>query len=58
MAKKMTPEEIKEHMKNPNILLKVAGKPYICKCGANLFHHKDDWEIYHCNGCPRSFRAT
>ena len=52
---KMTDEQIKEHEKNPNILLKVDGKPFRCSCGCNVFHHEDDDSIFICNLCETNY---
>lgn len=49
---KMTSHAINKHKKNPNIPLKIDGKLFKCtNCGSMLFHHVDDDEEYHCNGC-------
>lgn len=39
--------------------LKIAGKPYRCHCGANVFHHPDKSQLslYECNGCNAQFEA-
>lgn len=56
--REMTESEIKAHTDNPNILLKIAGKPYRCECGCNVFHHPGtDADVYSCNACKRSFEA-
>jgi len=35
-----------------NILLKVAGKPFRCSCGCNVFHHPpNNSDVYACNAC-------
>lgn len=52
---KMSENEIKEHNKNPNILLKVGGKKFRCQCGCNVFHHIDDDEIFVCNSCKYEY---
>jgi hypothetical protein len=43
-----------------NTTLKVAGKPYRCECGCNVFHHPDktDMDLYQCNGCDNRFSAA
>lgn len=40
-------------------LLRVEGKSYRCRCGANVFHkpHADRPEIYECNGCGQWLEA-
>ena len=53
----MTKEQIEEHKKNPNILLKVAGVPFHCPCGCNVFHHVDDDSVYICNSCKTEYEA-
>jgi hypothetical protein len=55
---KMTTMEIMEHKKNPNILLKVGGNPFRCDCGCNVFHHKDNWDIYICNACNAEYETA
>ena len=52
---KMSEDEIKEHNKNPNILLKVDGERFRCQCGCNVFHHIDDDEIFVCNSCESEY---
>jgi|WetSurMetagenome_2_1015567.scaffolds.fasta_scaffold783693_2 hypothetical protein len=51
--KQMTDEEIKEHERNPNILIKIKGKTYRCPyCNCNVFHHPGtDKEEFACNSC-------
>lgn len=57
--KEMSEDEINKYNENPNILLTIAGKPYRCECGCNVFHHPDiDADVYACNACERSFEAT
>ena len=55
----MTPEEILEHNKNPNVLVKLGKerKPFYCPCGCNVFHHKNDWDIYICNACKTEYES-
>ena len=54
----MTKEEIEKHKENPNILLKVGGKPFRCECGCNVFHHPGtDADEYCCNACGSRFTA-
>jgi hypothetical protein len=48
---KMSTFAINKHKKNPNVLLKLGGVNFKCKCGSKLFHHVDDNEEYHCNKC-------
>lgn len=56
---KMTQNEIEEHNKNPNILLYIGDQKtsYRCSCGCNVFHHKDDWNIFICNACGDWFEG-
>lgn len=53
----MTKEEQEKHQENPNVLLKIAGKPFYCECGCNVFHHKDDWDIFICNACQSEYET-
>lgn len=41
------------------IVLKVAGKSFRCRCGANCFHHpdKENLDLYTCNSCGTSYEA-
>lgn len=41
------------------IVLKVAGKSFHCRCGANCFHHpdKENLDLYTCNSCGTSYVA-
>ena len=55
---KMTHKAIRKHKKNPNILLKIGGKPFRCDCGGNVFHHKDDDEIFICNSCKSEYDTS
>lgn len=56
--RQMTPEEIAKHKENPNILLKIDGKPLRCTCGCNVFHHPGtDADIYQCNSCNWTFET-
>jgi hypothetical protein len=48
-----------------NILLKVAGKPFRCSCGCNVFHHPKpdegeevDDDIYICNACETEYSSA
>ena len=36
-----------------NFVMKVAGKPFRCDCGCNVFHKPDRArpDIYECNAC-------
>ena len=54
---KMTKAAIKEHKKNPNILLKVAGEKFRCACGCSVFHHIDDDQIFICNSCESEYET-
>jgi hypothetical protein len=41
-----------------NIVLKVAGTPFRCACGANVFHHpKGMPEIFECNACETLYEG-
>jgi hypothetical protein len=42
-----------------NFILKVAGKPFRCQCGCNVFHKPDDTRLEHykCNGCELAYDA-
>jgi len=44
----------------PNILLKVAGKPFSCNCGCNVFNKPkpvSDPDRYACNACAAEYTA-
>jgi hypothetical protein len=53
----MTPEEIKEHKKNPNVTIRLTGQQHYfrCGCGCNVFHHEDNWDVYICNSCKTEY---
>lgn len=56
--REMTTEEIEKYAANPNIMLKIAGKPLRCKCGCNVFQHPGtDADVYKCNACEWTFEA-
>lgn len=57
---KMTSEEIREHKENPNVLLKLKGQSsgFRCRCGCNVFHHIDDWDIFFCNACDTEYETS
>jgi hypothetical protein len=56
--KLLTPHEYKKHALNPNIVLRVGGKPYRCECGCNVFHHPNTRaDLYTCNACGCTFEA-
>jgi hypothetical protein len=40
------------------LTLKVAGKPFRCQCGCNVFHQPDntDAALVQCNACGNQFR--
>lgn len=42
-----------------NFLIKVAGLPFKCTCGCNVFHKPDsnDLDLYQCNACETKFTA-
>lgn len=45
----------------PNILLKVAGKPFRCDCGCNVFNQPkpvSDPGRYVCNACATEYTAA
>ncbi len=53
---KMTEQQIQEHRKNPNIIIrKEDSSLFRCECGCNVFHHIDDDEIYICNSCKMEY---
>jgi DNA-directed RNA polymerase subunit RPC12/RpoP len=43
-----------------NFTLRIAGKPYRCPCGCNVFHKPDREHLdqYQCNGCGQQFEAA
>jgi uncharacterized Zn-finger protein len=54
----MTDSEVAYYESDPNITLKIGGKPLRCKCGCNVFHHPGiDLDIYRCNSCTWTFEA-
>jgi uncharacterized Zn-finger protein len=56
--REMTAEEIEKHKDNPNTTLKVAGKPFHCPCGCNVFHHPNtDADEFRCNACSTTYSA-
>lgn len=36
-------------------MLKVAGKPFVCECGCNVFWEEDG--VYYCNACPNRYEV-
>ncbi|QAX98282.1 hypothetical protein EcSzw1_67 [Escherichia phage EcSzw_1] len=48
-----------EDGKVESFTLKVGGKPFHCRCGANCFHkpNKDDLELYTCNSCDTWYHS-
>lgn len=41
-----------------NVMIKVAGKPFRCKCGCNVFHHPEERpEVYECNACEQWYEG-
>ncbi len=44
----------------PNVILKVAGKPFRCNCGCNVFHKPrpiSEPGRYVCNACDTEYTA-
>lgn len=57
-----------------NVMLKIAGKGYVCECGCNVFHHptRDELKamgfpgvytvkienVFVCNGCDSAFETA
>ena len=43
-----------------NSTLKIAGKPFRCSCGCNVFHQPDATrpEIYECNACETWYEGA
>lgn len=48
-----------EDGKVESFILKVGGKPFHCRCGANCFHkpNKDDLGLYACNSCDTWYHS-
>lgn len=42
-----------------NFTLKVAGKPFRCECGCNVFHKPDKAKLewYKCNACGTVYES-
>ena len=40
--------------------LKVAGKPFYCRCGCNVFHKPDigNLDKYRCNACGLNYESV
>lgn len=53
-------EEASEEILDNNVMVTVAGEPYYCKCGCNVFtkliNGKGDL-IYRCHGCGREYEG-
>lgn len=41
---------------NPSVLLKVAGRPFRCHCGANVFKRFTNGQ-YQCNACDQLYEG-
>lgn len=41
---------------NPSVLLKVAGRPFHCRCGVNVFKRFTNGQ-YQCNGCEQLYEG-
>jgi len=50
---------LKEDGSLHQVMLKIAGKPYRCHCGCNVFHHpdKENLSLYECNSCKAVFSS-
>ncbi len=39
-----------------SVMVRVAGKPFACACGCNVFHHPDGHtDIFRCNACGSEY---
>lgn len=45
-----SPTEEQDSVDNPSVLLKVAGRPFRCRCGATVFKRFTNGQ-YQCNSC-------
>lgn len=59
MSNLMNKEERKAWDADPYITLTVAGKPFYCKCGCNVFQHIDyDKSKFSCSNCKTEYTST
>lgn len=42
-----------------DVTLRVAGKPFRCACGCNVFQHPEgEPDVFRCNACAAEYEAT
>ena len=51
-----SPTEEQDIVDNPSVLLKVAGRPFRCRCGANVFKRFTNGQ-YQCNACTQLYEG-
>lgn len=56
---KPKPTPVMKNGKMEEFIVRVAGKPFRCNCGCNVFHKPDDTdlELYQCNACGEQYRG-
>jgi hypothetical protein len=57
MANQILPQDkapVKRIIVKQSVIIRVEGKRFFCRCGANVFHEFDDGSLG-CNACEREY---